>query len=188
MARPLSEDKRNAILLAAITLVARDGLSAATSQIAKDAGVPHGSVFTYFNSKAELINAVYLELRTELAGTVLEGLSGVESERDQLYQIWSTWTRWGVANPCKRQALAQLGASSQINECTRKAGYENATPVLEVIWRTCAHGALADTPQPYIGAVVEALASTTMNFMSTSPDEAEKICQSGFEALWRALR
>jgi AcrR family transcriptional regulator len=187
MARPLSEDRRNAILSAATELVAREGLSAATAQIAKDAGVPHGSVFTYFNTKVELMNAVYLELKKELINTVVAGLSGARGNREQLCEIWRTWTRWGVANPSKRRALAQLGASDQIIGPTRKAGYEGAAPVLEVIWRVSAQGALANAPRDYVGALVEAMAATTMDFMGASPEMADAICESGFEALWRAL-
>lgn len=77
MARPKSEDKRKAILGAAMRVVAREGLGASTSDIAREAGVPHGSLFTYFGTKAELWNAVYVELREENgegdAGGVLAG-------------------------------------------------------------------------------------------------------------------
>jgi Bacterial regulatory proteins, tetR family len=51
MARPRSEDKRNAILAAAVQVIARQGTSALTSQIAKIAGIAEGSLFTYFVSK-----------------------------------------------------------------------------------------------------------------------------------------
>lgn len=188
MARPLSEDRRKAILVATTELVATEGLSAATAQIAKCAGVPHGSVFTYFNTKTELLNAAYLELKRELTETVVAALPASADDREQLYQIWHCWTRWGVAHPNKRRALAQLGASEQILDLTRKAGYEAAAPVLEVIWRVSAQGALAKVSRDYVGALVEAMAATTMNFMGASPHTADAICESGFEALWKALR
>jgi len=187
MARPLSEDRRKAILSAATELIAREGLSAATAQIAKNAGVPHGSIFTYFNTKVELVNAVYLDLKRELTDTVVAGLSGATGDREQLYEVWTTWSRWGVANPSKRRALAQLGQSDQITGPTRQAGYDGAAPVLEVIWRVSAQGALAKAPRDYVGALVEALAATTMDFMGASPEKSDAICESGFEALWRAL-
>jgi len=188
LARPLSEDKRTAIVAAATDLVAREGLSAATAQIAKHAGVPHGSVFTYFETKVSLLNAVYLELKTELTEAVIGQLTGSEDIRNELRQIWITWTRWGVANPSKRRTLAQLGASDQISDVTRNAGFNSALPIMEIIWRASADGALAAAPRPYIGALVEALASSTMEFMSKMPDQADDICQAGFEALWRMLR
>lgn len=56
MARPKSDEKRNAILLAATRVIVKQGLSAPTAGIAKKAGVPNGSLFTYFETKADLFN------------------------------------------------------------------------------------------------------------------------------------
>jgi len=55
MARPKSDDKRNAILAAAIEVVAEQGLAAPTAKIAKLAGVAEGSLFTYFATQDELL-------------------------------------------------------------------------------------------------------------------------------------
>ncbi|WP_175425821.1 TetR/AcrR family transcriptional regulator [Trinickia violacea] len=43
--------------------------------IAKEAGVPNGSLFTYFPTKVELFNALYIEIKEELISTVDDGLS-----------------------------------------------------------------------------------------------------------------
>ena len=56
MARPLSENKRNAILNAATQAVAALGTGASTAGIAKGAGVAEGSLFTYFSNKDDLLN------------------------------------------------------------------------------------------------------------------------------------
>lgn len=187
MARPLDGDKRAAILSATTRLVADHGLGAATAQIAKTAGVPHGSVFTYFGTKAELLNALYLELKRELTHAVLEHPWPEGDVREQLRGVWTSWTHWGVANPSKRRALAQLGVSDQVSALTRTAGYEAAQPVLDIIWRISAQGSLKDAPRSYVAALVEALAATTMDAMSDDPDHAATICADGFEALWRVL-
>src|SRR5277367_4109427 len=71
MARPKSEDKRNAILSAATEVFAERGLSAATSAISTAAGVAEGTLFTYFKTKDELINALYREIKLELADAMM---------------------------------------------------------------------------------------------------------------------
>jgi AcrR family transcriptional regulator len=63
MARPKSEDKRNAIMDAATRLIVTHGLSAPTATIAQEAGISNGSLFTYFKTKAVLLNQLYLELK-----------------------------------------------------------------------------------------------------------------------------
>jgi hypothetical protein len=56
MARSKSDDRRSAIMSAAIRVIASQGLGAATATIAKEAGVSNGSLFTYFETKADLLN------------------------------------------------------------------------------------------------------------------------------------
>ena len=73
MAKPKSEDKRNAILSAAIQVFAERGLGAPTAAITSAAGIAEGSLFTYFKTKDELINALYRELKLELADAMMSG-------------------------------------------------------------------------------------------------------------------
>ena len=74
MARPLSEDKRDAILASAAELVAAMGTSAPTAKIAKGAGVAEGTLFTYFPDKDALLAALFLDIEGELAGALLAGV------------------------------------------------------------------------------------------------------------------
>ena len=49
---------------AATRFIVTHGLSAPTAGIAKEAGVANGSLFTYFETKTDLFNQLYLELKT----------------------------------------------------------------------------------------------------------------------------
>ena len=74
MARPKSDDKRSAILAAATRAIVQHGLGAPTALIAREAGVANGTLFTYFETKTELLNQLYVELKTEMATAALTGL------------------------------------------------------------------------------------------------------------------
>ena len=64
MARPKSDDKREAILQAATRLFAIRGLSATpTSAISNAAGIAEGTLFTYFSTKTDLCNAAYRRIK-----------------------------------------------------------------------------------------------------------------------------
>ncbi|MDI9681873.1 TetR/AcrR family transcriptional regulator, partial [Burkholderia cenocepacia] len=73
MARPRSPDKHEAILAAAARALAEDGASATTARIAKLAGVAEGTVFTYFETKDALLNALYLSLKADLRDAMMTG-------------------------------------------------------------------------------------------------------------------
>jgi AcrR family transcriptional regulator len=76
VARPKSEDKRNAILDAATRLFAERGLAAApTSEISNWAGVAEGTLFTYFRPKDDLINSLYRKIQRPRTLTPQQALS-----------------------------------------------------------------------------------------------------------------
>ena len=69
MARPRSEDKRNAILRAAHA-VGEQGMAASTARIAKQAGVAEGTMLTYCANKDALLNALYVDLKDGLRNSM----------------------------------------------------------------------------------------------------------------------
>ena len=114
MPRPRSDKKRIALLEAATRVIVIQGLSAPTAGIAKEAGIPNGSLFTYFETKTELLNQLYLELKREMAAAALKGLPARAELREQMFHTWRNWTNWAVTFPEKRQVLAQLSVSGEI--------------------------------------------------------------------------
>src|ERR1700680_286115 len=123
MARPKSEDKRNAVLDAATRVFAERGLTAApTSEISKQAGVAEGTLFTYFKTKDDLMNALYREIKLELADAMMSGFPRRKSVRTRLQHVWDGYVNWGVANREKRRVLAQLQVSGMLLKESIEAG------------------------------------------------------------------
>jgi AcrR family transcriptional regulator len=184
MARPRSEDKREAIMAAAIRVIAAQGLSAPTALIAKEAGISNGSLFTYFETKADLFNSLYLELKTEMATTALKGFPAGNDLRKQMFRVWSNWTGASVS---KRRALAQLHVSEEITPATRAAAHQAMAGIAELLERARANGPLRNAPMGFVAAIMNSLAEATMDFMIHDPTNAKKHCRVGFDALWRAI-
>ena len=187
MARPKSDDKRNALMAAATRVIVAHGLSAPTAAIAHEAGVSNGSLFTYFETKADLFNQLYLELKIGMASTALEGLPEKAALREQVFHLWSNWMRWSVANPEKRRALTQLHVSDEITPKTRAAVHEAMAGFAELMERSRANGSMRDVPMSFVVAIMISLAEATMDFMLQDPANAEEHCRVGFDALWRVL-
>lgn len=57
MARPKSEDKKQALLEAATVAFAQSGIAASTALIARNAGVAEGTLFRYFATKDDPLPA-----------------------------------------------------------------------------------------------------------------------------------
>jgi AcrR family transcriptional regulator len=187
MARRRDEEKRLAILDAAASVIAEQGLGAPTAKIAQMAGVADGTLFVYFSTKAELFNEVYLFIKADLTAAVLHALPTESDLKARLFHIWRERTNWGVAQPEKRRALAQLSVSDLVTDDSRKAGVDGGAEVLAVISDASARGPLKTAPGSFIGALFEAMAATTMDSMANEPDRAEFYCSMGFSAVWSSL-
>jgi len=187
MPRPRSDVKRSAILEAATRIIVTQGLSAPTAGIAKEAGVANGSLFTYFETKTDLFNQLYLEIKTEIASAILKSRPVGAEPREEFFHVWRSWMNWAVANPQKRKALTQLAVSDEITSETRAAGHKTMEPVAELLERARAIGAMQKAPKGFVAALMNSIAEATMDFMTQDPANAKKYSKEGFDALWRML-
>ena len=187
MARPRSDDKRAAIMSAATRVIAAQGLGAATATIAREAGVSNGSLFTYFDTKADLLNQLYLELKTDMAAAALGAVPADSDVREQVLHMWSRWLRWATAYPEKRRALAQLEVSDEITPPAHQAASQALMGIAGILERSRENGPMRDAPLAFVVALANALAEATIDFISHDPDNADAHGRAGFDALWRMI-
>jgi AcrR family transcriptional regulator len=172
---------------AAIRVIAVQGLSAPTMKIAEEAHVANGSLFTYFVTKTDLFNQLYLELKAGMVSASLDRLPAGAELRNRMFHVWSNWMEWAVSNPEKRRALLQLGVSDEITPETRIAGHEIMMGIAALMQQMRASGPMRNAPMPFVASIMNALAEATMDFMIQDPANAKKHCKTGFDALWRAI-
>jgi AcrR family transcriptional regulator len=187
MAKPKSEDKRNAILSAAAQVFAERGLGAPTAAITRAAGIAEGSLFTYFKTKDELINALYRELKLELADAMMSSFPRKQSVRHRLEHVWNGYVQWGVANPDQQKVLRQIQVWSGLTQESKQAGSAPFNEMQRMTEDAVTQRIYKDMPQTLIGAALVAIAEMTMDFMVREPESAEMYRTAGFEMLWAAI-
>ncbi|MDB5972826.1 MAG: TetR family transcriptional regulator [Hydrocarboniphaga sp.] len=187
MARPRSEDKRSAILAAAVQVMAEQGESAPTAKIAKLAGVAEGTLFTYFSSKDELLNQLYLAIKADMGEVMLSTYPKKASVRTRAEHVWGKYVAWGVANPHKRKVMAQLTMSGRVNEPSKASGSKAFADVQVLLNESMANSSLRELPSNFVGAVMTTLAEVTIDFMTREPADAERYAAAGFSAFWNAI-
>ena len=188
MARPRSEDRRASLLDAATKVFAEHGVSAPTSLISKTAKVSEGSFFTYFKTKDELINALYREIRLDLASAVMNGFPRKATVRDRLEHVWARYVSWGVANPVARKALKHVSMSKAI---TRDRACRRGRAVRRGRAAAAGRGRAAQAAARSTGRwrlqALKALAEMTMDLIERQPEQARRLKAGGFQMLWGAL-
>ena len=189
MARPRSEDKRNAILDAATRLFAERGLTAApTSEISQLAGVAEGTLFTYFKTKDDLINALYREIKLELADAMMSDFPRKKNIRTKLRHVWDRYVNWGIANPRQRKVLAQLTVSEALTKESRDAG---SAPFVE--FQAMIRDAIEqrvfrnDVPVELISKSLAALVEATIDLTESNRAKAKQYRDSGFQMFWAGI-
>ena len=187
MARPQSEDKRNAILSAATEVFAERGLGAPTSAISRAAGVAEGTLFTYFKTKDELVNTLYREIKLELADAMMSGFPRRASIRNRLQHVWNSYTGWGIANPMQQKVLQQMAVWSGLTAESKRAGTAPFLEIQKTAEAAVTQHVFQDLPLEFIAAAMSALAETTMEFMRREPKQAPTYRSTGFEMLWAAV-
>lgn len=185
MARPLSPEKKQAILEAAMDVVGAEGIGAPTAKIARKAGVAEGTLFTYFASKDILLNDLYVTLKTELGASMQKGYPASKPMKDRARHVWRRYIAWGSAAPHKHRALKQLAVAERVTEESREIG-RACLGCLSDMLDEAAAGLNAFSPA-FAGAVLGALADTTLEFIANEPDRERHYTRVGFEALWRVL-
>ena len=189
MARPKSEDKRNAILDAATRVFAERGLTAApTSEISKQAGVAEGTLFTYFKTKDDLINALYRAIKLELADAMMSGFPRKKSVRARLRHVWDGYVNWGRTNPEQRRVLAQLQVSGMLLKESIEAGSAPFVEMQNMIRDAIEQHILRpDVPIELISKMMTASAEATMELIQLKPSLANAYRNGGFEIYWAGI-
>ncbi len=147
----------------------------------------HGSMFTYFETKAELWNELYLDLRSGMAAAALKRYLPDGERRRQFEAIWWDWMDWGVAHAEERRALAVLGVSDEVTPESRAAGDRAMAGMGELVARIHANGPMSGAPRGLCLALMNSVAEATMDFMARGQGDRVHCCRAGFEAVWRMV-
>jgi len=139
MARPKSNNKRKAILEAAMEVFAERGIShAPTSSISSAAGVAEGTLFTYFKTKDELINELcHADFRA--LAQEFQKIARVADPIERLKRTGLTYIEFGIAFPnhYRLMFMTPHPPHSPEIEMTKGNPEEDAYAFLKVIVGEC---------------------------------------------------
>jgi AcrR family transcriptional regulator len=151
-------DKREAILAAALRLIARSGLhDTPMSAVAREAGVAAGTLYLYFPSKEAMINVLYLELvQDRYRAMVPDGSPLPASPGDEQRLLWEAWhglARWHLDHPDGSSVIQQCEASGILTPETRDTALREQADGFTSFDEAVAEGRLRDLPRPLFYAL-----------------------------------
>lgn len=133
MVRLKTEDKREAILLATLRLVNSNGFHAAPmSKIASDAGVSAGTIYVYFQSKEDLVNTLYRELKLKFARKALLNFNPGAPVKKGFEIIWRNILAYKLNEPEEAAFLEQCDNTPMVTDSSRELGLKSLQPLFDL--------------------------------------------------------
>ena len=151
--RHKDEKKEQAVVAAAITLINERGFSEVSiAKIAKEAGVSPATIYIYYENKEDMLNKIYISLKTEMSEALLRGVDTQGNIETGTKQMLRNIYQFALAKPGHFAFCEQFANSPLIEKITMEEAMSSFRPVREVFERGVTRGILKDIPFEVISA------------------------------------
>lgn len=145
--RVKDENKREAICRSAIDLIQTHGFEETSmSRIAREAGVSPATIYTYFENKEDLLNAIYLKVKREMSLAIMDGFDDSDEIEEQFRTAWFNFYRYAAENPLDFSFGEQFENSPLVKRVNRDEGEGYYAPLIEMFERGKREGVFKDIP------------------------------------------
>ncbi len=183
-------DKREKILAAALELFVEKGLQATPmSAVARRAGTGMGTIYHHFESKEELVNAIFLDIKTKEYHYIFHDLDDDRPIRTQFEHIYERLIRFFFSHPAAFRFIDQYAASPVIQEPVRREGYARFDRLFATLRRGQEQRIVKEAPVEQLNAFVYGGIS---NFLRPNIDAGNaltpEMLQVQLEIAWDAIK
>lgn len=185
-----SIDKRNALVKATIELVNNSGFhDTPMSKIAKLANVSPATIYLYFESKQDLVNQTYIEVKAEYTKYAFATYNENMSVEKGFKIIWKRIAEFKL-NECKNAMfLAQCDNSPMIDELSRQEGIKHLQPLLDLWTR----GKKEKSIKPISDYLLYAYAINPLSFLMMAQQRGafmldESHLEEAYQAAWNSIK
>ena len=142
-------------------------------------------MFTYFASKDELLNELYLEMREDYDRNLTNYPEDADA-KTRLRCIWDAFIDVGVRQPTRLTIMRQIRATGMLLK-------ENETPgkmvveVFDALRDVTQSGQFRDGSLELLVLLLRAHAEATIEYIVAHPEQEEYSRELGFNLIWRGL-
>ncbi len=183
-------DKKEQIIIAAMKLLVEKGVQATPmSAIAKAAHTGMGTIYNYFATKEELINAIYLHIKQSEIKLVLKSIDPEASLKSRFLDFYTAFIRFYLKYPESFAFMDQLQNSPIIQPATKAAGEAAFQPIFELIRQGQAEGIIKKMEMEGILYFLAGSITTFVRWMlNKAPEERTLHIEQQIRMAWDALK
>jgi AcrR family transcriptional regulator len=185
-----SIDKKNALVKATIDLVNNNGFHATPmSKIAKMANVSPATIYLYFDSKQDLVNKVYLEVKTAYTNFAFATYSTEMSVETGFEIIWKRIADFKLKELDEALFLSQCDNTPMIDELSRQEGIKHLQPLLDLWNRGKNEGII----KPISDYLLYAYTISPLSFLMLMQQRnilkiTDETIEEAYKSAWDAIR
>jgi AcrR family transcriptional regulator len=144
--------KRDAVLQSTLELISELGVhNTPMSKIAKHADVAVGTIYHHFNSKDEILNELYLEVKREFGECCKAALDQSKNPKEAFSNIFKAVYELYTENPLKFIFTEQVAFTPIITEETMKESQSYYQSIITYFQEQIANGTFRDVPIELMG-------------------------------------
>ncbi len=185
-------DKKEKIIDTALKLFVENGFhGTATSKIAQEAGVANGTLFNYFKTKDELVVAIYISVKEDMADFLIKNIKDSDNFKDVMKsQFWASLF-WALNNQMKFKFIQQFHTSPYVDKIEQEVTQSQVLPHLKLIQTGIDKGLIKKLPVDFIYSIISSQTFGVYQYIIskqfTKVQQHETVEQT-FELLWDMIK
>ena len=186
----IMNDKRTDILNATLNLISANGFHGTPmSKIADQAGVGAGTIYRYFDSKEDLINELFLELKGNITQAMLVGFNPEASTEEIFRKAWLNTFNYCIQYPQEMLFLEQYYNSPYLTLETEAATQEYLAPFIGVFIAAVEKGEVKNIPFEMVTMFVhDVTVATAKRHLSGALVMDDSKLEMALQACWDAIK
>lgn len=183
-------DKKELVLKATLDLISEQGFyGTPVSQIAKKANVAVGTIYLYFPTKEDIINTLYIDIKTRLAQYILKNYSESKTIKESFLIILHNIVDYFVEHPKEFLFIEQYSSSPLITSDTKHEGIDIFMQVRDLFNKAQEDNLIKELPIEMLIMLTNGATLSLVKlclFSDITIDEAT--LNKGIEAVWDTIK
>lgn len=181
-------DKREKIIEVALRLFVDNGFHGTpTSKIAQEAGVANGTLFQYFKTKDELVIALYISVKEDMAEFIEKQTTKSDNVKEEMKSQFLASLFWALNNIVKFRFIQQFHTSPYIVKIEKDVIQNQVMPHLTLIQKGIDEGLIKKLPVDFVYSLISSQTFGVYQYLASKPFTKVKqhdTIEQTFELLW----
>lgn len=185
-----SIEKRAALLKATLKLINNGGIQEASmAKIAKQATVSPATIYLYFKNKQDMVNQLYLEVKTEFTTNAFQQYNANAPVKKSFEQIWQNMARFKLEKKEEATFLSHCDNTPLVDQETLHKGLQLLQPLFELWIRGQKEGIIKDISPFLLYAYTIYPITFLLNMQKRECFPVDgTVLNSAFQAAWDSIK